>query len=1419
MLLVCALWDNHEPTQKVKHCVPHSKRSMWTRISLRRFNNKLTCLAEKIEFRCRKFKLARYNRKRFANLKRAAVDLSSNKTCRPHNRAKMAIWAFSAMTSYSTTLTPLVTNSVHLDTDSGAVGVDNRCTACMSHVAEDFAGELKECNRAVKGFGGSRVTNIMEGTLKWKWSDDEGVIHTFTIPNSYCVPHGKARLLSPQHLAKAMKNKKGTGENTDGDECTLHWNDRKHKLTVPLDKQTNAATFTLAPGCDKFNAFCAECECDCQEEFIDPVIANPTEVVSDDETDAAAESEDKEPFYFDAEEVEDDKPRDFTFDLNGPTNTAGQNSDIPHVVDDEEDRQPTNLAAQLLRCHHACGHMPFPKLQVMAKQGVIPRQLRNCPVPACAACLCAKASRRPWRSKTSDNRDEVLELPEPGDVVSVDQLASPTPGLTAQITGKLTTKRHRHATVFVDQASRLGCVCLQQTCSADETLVAKKAFEKHAEVRGVIIKGCHADNGIFRANAWVKQCRVQGQALTFAGVNAHHQNGIAERRTRELQDLTRTSLIHATHRWPQCVTANLWPYAVRIADEDVNDTPSMQDSQRRTPQQIFSGTVVHANPKHRKHFGCPVFALDNALQGKRPFHKWKKRARVGVYLGRSPQHNQSVALALDRTAGHVSPQFHVKCDPCFHTTKDDTLGSWWQIKAGFVAQREVQKSAPARKKRRAETSGPAPEADLHGTEPSDAELTHGDPNTGAQDATAESEGAPTLKRKRTPPMQSQTEKADETAQLHATTDQKSPEDGLPDVTVSPEHKSDTMNDESTPPYPKMVKISDIQESECNPVAHVQSDAQRDSGLQCHTVERCTEAFAAETSANTKASVIGEIMCFEALYPTDDSDSHLDPLLAFKTAADPDTMHMHEAMREPDKEQFMQAVEKEVNDQMRHGNYTTVKKSSVPKGATVFPAVWSMRRKRDIKTQRVKKWKARLNLDGSRMKKGIHCDETCAPAVKWNSARTLLIMTLVHGWHAKQLDCVQACPQAPVERELHMKTPKGFNIDGNKNDCVSRLNDNVCGQKQAGRAWNKYLVDKLINELHFKQSEVDECVFYKGKTMYMLHTDDSILAGPDATEIDDIAKQMADAKLAVTEEGDLNDFLGVNIDRRSDGAIHMSQPLLIKQTLKELRLDQDNVKTKSTPAASSQISHRHPNSKPHDNSFHFKSAIGKLNCLEKASRSDISCITHQCARFVSNPKIEHTRAMRWLGRYLKGTVDKGTALRPDPSRGLEVYVDADFAGNWDPKDTSNPDTARSRHGCCIMCAGCPITWKSQLQTEFALSSAESEYTGLSCALREAIPVMESLNEMKANGFKVHTATPEVHCKVFEDNSGALEMARTCKFRPRTKHLNCRLHHFRHCVERGSTSVHPIASEDQLADMSTKPVNETTIVRLRKLVLGW
>ena len=505
--------------------------------------------------------------------------------------------------------------------------------------------------------------------------------------------------------------------------------------------------------------------------------------------------------------------------------------------------------------------------------------------------------------------------------------------------------------------------------------------------------------------------------------------------------------------------------------------------------------------------------------------------------------------------------------------------------------------------------------------------------------------------------------------------------------------------------------------------------------------------------------------------------------------------------------------------MKDNNFSIIHKNKIPPKATVLPAVWALRRKRCIKTGQIKKYKARLNIDGSRMKQGVHYDQSYAPVASWNSIRLLLILTAIHGWHTTQLDYVAAFPQAPVERELYMRIPKGVTVAGKDPDeYVLKLHKNTYGQKNAGRVWNQYLVKKL-KQIGFQQSKIDECVFYKGKVMYVLYTDDSILAGPDPKEIKKIIKLMKQVKLDITEEGTIEDFLGVNIDRKDDGSIHLTQPQLIDTVLRDLNLLGEKVKTKDTPSCSSKILLRHSQSEPFDKSFDYRSVIGKLNYLERGSRSDISYAVHQCARFCSDPKIEHGKAIRWLGRYLRLTRDKGTILRPEHNRDLEVYVDADFAGNFDKSDTQNRDTARSRHGYIIMYKGCPMSWKSQLQTEICLSSTESEYTGLSYALREVIPIMHLLQEIKQQGFPIGNTKPKVMCKVFEDNSGAIEMARTHKYRPRTKHLNVKLHHFRDYVSRGEILINQISSKMQLADYLTKPVNIETLTHLRKIVMGW
>ena len=183
-------------------------------------------------------------------------------------------------------------------------------------------------------------------------------------------------------------------------------------------------------------------------------------------------------------------------------------------------------------------------------------------------------------------------------MVSVDQLISPSPDLIAQMTGMLTTKRYRCATIYVDQYSRVGYVHLQNSTSGEDTVEGKKAFEQFAKDRNVSIQGYCADNGIFKDKVWVQACKANNQRLKFAAVGAHHQNGHAERRIRELQDLARTMMIHANKRWPTSVTPNLWPYAIRMANSVLNDTPIMQDKLRRSPMQIFANTKVAIKPKH-----------------------------------------------------------------------------------------------------------------------------------------------------------------------------------------------------------------------------------------------------------------------------------------------------------------------------------------------------------------------------------------------------------------------------------------------------------------------------------------------------------------------------------------------------------------------------------------------------------------------------------------------------------------------------------------------------------------------------------------------------------------------------------------------------------------------------------------------------
>ena len=98
-------------------------------------------------------------------------------------------------------------------------------------------------------------------------------------------------------------------------------------------------------------------------------------------------------------------------------------------------------------------------------------------------------------------------------------------------------------------------------------------------------------------------------------------------------------------------------------------------------------------------------------------------------------------------------------------------------------------------------------------------------------------------------------------------------------------------------------------------------------------------------------------------------------------------------------------------------------------------------------------------------------------------------------------------------------------------------------------------------------------------------------------------------------------------------------------------------------------------------------------------------------------------------------------------------------------------------------------------------------------------MELLKEMKANGFDVLDHRPTVHCKVFEDNSGALEIASIHKWRPRTKHLATKLHYFHSYITRKEVTILPIPTKDQPADLLTKPLVELLFIKHHKQLMRW
>ena len=330
--------------------------------------------------------------------------------------------------------------------------------------------------------------------------------------------------------------------------------------------------------------------------------------------------------------------------------------------------------------------------------------------------------------------------------------------------------------------------------------------------------------------------------------------------------------------------------------------------------------------------------------------------------------------------------------------------------------------------------------------------------------------------------------------------------------------------------------------------------------------------------NAMYSILDKLQAADTSTPMTFKD-HIDRLLSLTAldngTANPNILSHSQAKKSIDWDKFVEAMKEEIQRMIDNNIFKLVKKSTVPRNQRILRGVWSHRRK-TTPAGEVYRHRSRLCVDGSQQTHGIDYTETYSPVVSWVTVRILMIFAKIYGLHMRQVDYVQAFPQAylPEGENVFMEIPEGFDMgDLNKEEYCLQLIKNCYGLKQAAYNWNN-LLKAGLETLGFKQSEHDPCLYCKDDIICVIYVDDTLFFSKDPKKIDQIISNLKKLDFELTDEGDVEAFLGIQVDQLDDGTIKMSQPDLINRVIKALGLEAES-KQHKIPAVSPPL-HAHEN---------------------------------------------------------------------------------------------------------------------------------------------------------------------------------------------------------------------------------------------------
>lgn len=509
-----------------------------------------------------------------------------------------------------------------------------------------------------------------------------------------------------------------------------------------------------------------------------------------------------------------------------------------------------------------------------------------------------------------------------------------------------------------------------------------------------------------------------------------------------------------------------------------------------------------------------------------------------------------------------------------------------------------------------------------------------------------------------------------------------------------------------------------------------------------------------------------------------------------TGPNQDKMTMARARREPDWDLFAIAI-KEQMDALWDGGVFEL--AWLPEGEDVLPFQMLCERKRN-KVGKVYRRKGRGVVCGNFQVPGRDFGEVYAPVVRRATLLAMMAHAAAAGLLMHQLDIETAFLNGPLDEELYVRQPKGYER-GDKNQ-VLRLRKAVYGLKQAARQWFLELV-KLMDTMGMRQSVADPCLFIKdvdGKRVYLLIYVDDLLLIAEMQEHIDAMKETVMGAFKSRDMGVPDYFLGLHLDRPNPrGQIIVSQRQYVK------RLAERHGLTDAKPT----LLPMSPGSGPQEAGTRLDQAgveryqglIGGLLYLATCTRPDVSYSVGKLARYAARPTEEHEAAALRVLRYLKGTARWGLKYA-GPQR-LIGYCDADYAGDVDSR--------RSTSGYAFLLHGAAVSWSSKLQTTVAMSTTEAEYIAAATAAREGIWLKLLLADLGEADHPVQMRS---------DNQSAIHLMHNPGGTARSKHIDVANHFVRDRVARGELIVRYVGTKEMVADVLTKALPGASLELCRR-----